>query len=33
MESPAHLDSSPVEERPAPRFARLGMALADWSER
>ena len=33
MESPAHVDSSPVEERPAPGFARLGMSLADWSER
>ncbi|MDE3108780.1 MAG: short-chain fatty acid transporter [Acidobacteriota bacterium] len=33
MESPNHLDSPAAQERPAPAFARLGTALADWAER
>lgn len=33
MESPAHLDRPAIQEPETPWFARLGMALADWSER
>lgn len=33
MGSSTHLNGSAVQEPSPPRFARMGMALADWSER